>query len=106
MKIFECLIEKIDGCKINPENQFKTKVSEHILSDFLRSTISSFESIENQQDVYGDKDCMKKFCESLRDNVIKINNFEKKKMKLFTKQLQESYENAKICYIRKEKINV
>ena len=49
---------------------------------------------------------MKKFCESLRDNVIKINNFEKKKMKLFTKQLQESYENGKICYIRKEKINV
>ena len=47
MKIFECLIEKIDGFKINPENQFKTKVSEHILSDFLRSTISSFESIEN-----------------------------------------------------------
>ena len=28
----ESLIEKIDGCKNNPENPFKTKVSEHILS--------------------------------------------------------------------------
>ena len=26
----ECLIEKIDGCKRNPENSSTTKVSEHI----------------------------------------------------------------------------
>ena len=38
---------------------------------------------------------MKKFCEVLRDHTIKIINFKKKKM--------ESYENAKICYICKEK---
>ena len=28
----ECIIEKIDGCKNNPENSFTTKVSEHIPS--------------------------------------------------------------------------
>ena len=28
-----------------------------------------------------------------------IINFKKKKMKLLTKEQQESYENAKICYI-------
>ena len=38
---------------------------------------------------------MKKFCESLI--------FKKKKMKLLTKEHQESYENAEICYIFKEK---
>ena len=27
----ECSIEKIDGCKNNPEHSFITKVSEHIL---------------------------------------------------------------------------
>ena len=26
----ECIIEKIDGCKNNPENSSTTKVSEHI----------------------------------------------------------------------------
>ena len=30
----ECLIEKIDGCKNNPENSSTTKVSEHIPSGF------------------------------------------------------------------------
>ena len=35
---------------------------------------------------------------------MKIINFKKKKMKILTKEQQESYENAKICYICKEKI--
>ena len=47
----ECLIEKIDGCKSNPEKSSTTKVGEHIPSDFLRSTISSFKSIESKHDV-------------------------------------------------------
>ena len=34
---------------------------------------------------------------------MKIINFKKKKMKLLTKEQQESYENAKIYYICKEK---
>ena len=34
---------------------------------------------------------------------MKIINFKKKKIKLLTKEQQESYENAKICYIYKEK---
>ena len=33
---------------------------------------------------------------------MKIINFKKKKMKLLTKEQQESYKNAKICYICKE----
>ena len=34
---------------------------------------------------------------------MKIINSEKKKMKLLTKQEQKSYENAKICYVCKQK---
>ena len=63
----ECLIEKIDGCKNNPENSSTSKVGEHIPSGFSMSTISSFKSIENKHDVYKGKDCMKKFCESLKE---------------------------------------
>ena len=47
---------------------------------------------------------MKKFCESLREHVMKIINFKKKKMKLLTKEHQESYEKPQICYICKEKL--
>ena len=37
---------------------------------------------------------MRRFCESLREHAL---------LKLLTKELQESYENAKICHICKEK---
>ena len=59
----KCIIEKIDRCKNNPENSFTTKVSEHILSGFLMSTISSFKRIENKHGAYRGKVCMKKFWE-------------------------------------------
>ena len=52
---------------------------------------------------YRGKDCMKKFRKSLREHAMKIINFENK-MKLSTKEQQESYGNAKACYIWKEKI--
>ena len=75
----ECIIEKIDGCKNNPENSSTTKVSEHIPSRFSMSTIYSFRSKENKHDVYRGKDCMKNFCESLREHAMKIINFKIKK---------------------------
>ena len=71
----ECIIEKIDGCKNNPENSSKIKVSEHIPSGFLMSTISSFRSLENKHDVYRGKDCMKRFREFLREHANENNKF-------------------------------
>ena len=62
------------------------KVSGHIPSGVSMSTISSFKSIESKDDVYRGKDCMKKFCQSLREHAMKIINFKKKNMKLLTKQ--------------------
>ena len=96
----ECIVEKNDGCKDNPENSSTIKVSKHILSGISMSIISSYRSIANKHDVYRGKDCMKKFCDFLREHAMKIINF-KKKLKLLTKQQQESYENAKICHICK-----
>ena len=42
----EFVIEKIDGCKNNPQNSFTTKVSENIPSDFSMFTISSFKELK------------------------------------------------------------
>ena len=99
----KCIIKKIDGCKNNPENSSTAKVSKYIPSRFSMSTISSFRSIGNKHDVCRGKDCMKRFCEFLREHAMKIINFKKKKIKLLTKAQQESNEHAKICYICKGK---
>ena len=62
------MIEKIDECINNPENSCTAKVSQQS----IKSTISSFGSIINKDDLYRGKDC-KKFCESLREYARKIN---------------------------------
>ena len=92
----------MDGCENNPEIPSTTKVSGHIPLGFSMSTTSSFKDIENNHDVYSGKDCTKTFCEQAM-KVKKIIHFKMKRMKLFINEQQESYENAKICYIYKEK---
>ena len=54
------------------------------------SRISSFRNIQNKHDVYNGKDGMKMFFELLREHTMKVINFKKKKMKLLTKEHQES----------------
>ena len=73
-------MKKIDGFKNNHENSSTTKVIEHIPSDFSMSTISWLRSIENKPDVYRGKDCLKKFCEFLKEETMEIINFKKKKL--------------------------
>ena len=67
------------------------------------SAISSFKNTENTHDLFRGKDFLKKFCESLRVDEIKMIDLKKKK-KLFTKELQESYENATMCCICQENL--
>ena len=50
------------------------------------STISLFRSIENKHNVYRGKDCMKRFCEFLREQAMKTITFKKKTTKLLTKE--------------------
>ena len=92
-KIFECLIGKTYGFKTNPGNSFTTKAGEQTSSGFWMSTISSFKSIENDYHVCRCKDCMKKFCKSLRENTMKVNNFKKKNNKVINKWATENVEN-------------
>ena len=65
--------------KNSPDNLSTTKVSRHIPSGFSIATTSSFRGIENKHDLYRGKDCMKKFCESLREHAIDTIRFNKKK---------------------------
>ena len=79
MQVIESLFQRIDGCKNNSEKPSATNVAEHILCAYSMSTIQTFDDIENRHAAYRGEDCMKKFCESLREHAAKIINFEKKK---------------------------
>ena len=67
------------------------------------SAISSFKNTENTHDLFRGKDFLKKFCESLRVDEIKMIDLKKKK-KLLTKELHKSYENTTMCCICQENL--
>ena len=62
-------------------------------------TILAFDHIENKHTLYRGKDCMKKFCESLREHTKNIIDFEKKKMLPLTREELKSHQDAKFCHI-------
>ena len=95
----ECLLQKVNTCKNNPEKSYTEKKAKHKPSDYSLVTCSSFDKFENERNYYGGKYCMKIFRNDLRDQALKIINYEKKKEIILTNEEKESYENQKICYI-------
>ena len=96
----ESVIQKIDGCANNPENSSRTKIGEHIVCLYSMPTIWAFDHMVNKHTLYHEKDCMKKFCESFREHVKNINDFENFDL---TKQELKSRQDAKVCHIYKSK---
>ena len=67
------------------------------------SAIWGFDHIENKHILYCGKDCIKKFCTSLREHTKNIIDFEKKKMLPLTKEELKLYKIQKnVIFVEKE----
>ena len=97
----ECLVKKIDACENDPEKSSSTKTGEHIICRYSMSTIWGFDHIKNKHTLYRGNNCMKKFCNSLREHAQRIVVFEKKKMSLLTSKELKSHEDGKVCQVTK-----
>ena len=75
----ESLIKKLDESANNPEKFSTTNVDQHIPCRYSISTILTFDCTENKHTVHRGEDCVKKFCESLREDTKNMINFERKK---------------------------
>ena len=95
----ECLLEKVDTCSNNPEKSYTEKKAKHKPSGYSLVTCCSFDKSKTKHKYYRGKDCMEKFSRGLRDQAMKIINYEKKKEIILTNEEKESYENQKNCHI-------
>ena len=66
-------------------------------------TKSSYDKKENRLDYYRGKDCIEKLCKKLKEQAMKIINYEEKEMIPLTKEENNFYDEHEICYICKEK---
>ena len=101
----ECLLKKIDTCQNNPENSYTEKKAAHRPSGYSLVTCFLFDKSLNEQKYYRGEDCMKIFCKGLKDQTMKVINYEKKEMISLTNEEKESYENQEICHICKKEIS-
>ena len=68
----EYLLEKMSTCYNNPEKSSTTKINKHKPSGYLIFTHCSFHKSKSKLNYYRGEDCMKKFCEDLREHATKI----------------------------------
>ena len=101
----ECLLEKMSTCYNNPEESSTIKINKHTPLGYSIFTHCSFNKSKNKLNYYRGEDCMTKFCKDLREHATKIINYEKKDMIPLTKKEEENYNNQKVCYICKKKID-
>ena len=95
----ESWIRKIDGFAINPEKFSTMKIGENVSCEYSMSNIWGFDRIENKHALYRRKDCMKKVCDSLKEQAKNIYIFENRKMLPLTKEELKPYQGANVCYI-------
>ena len=95
----ESWIRKIDGFTINPEKSSTMKIGENVSCEYSMSNIWGFDRIENKHALYRRKDCMKKVCDSLKEQAKNIYIFENKKMLPLTKEELKPYQGPNVCYI-------
>ena len=76
----ECLLQKINTCQNNPEKSYTEKKAKHKLSGYSLVTCCSFDKSKNERKYYRGDHCMKRLCKDLKDQAMKIINYEKKEM--------------------------
>ena len=101
----ECLLEKVSICYNNLEESSTTEINKHTPSGYSLFTHCSFDKTKNKLDCYRGEDCMKKFCKDLREQAIKIVNYEKKDMIPLTKKEEKSHNKQEVRYICKKEFN-
>ena len=98
----ECLLKKIQFCKIQPKNSYTEKKVKHKPSGYAGCSICSFDDTKTRRYFYRRKDCTEKFCKDLKEIGTEIINFEEKEMiKLINKEIK-SYEKQKVCNLCKK----
>ena len=80
----ECFVEKIDTCQNNNDNSYTEKKAKNTPSGHSLVTCCSFDESKNKVSDHRGKDCIEMFTKKIREQAVKIINYEKKKEIMLT----------------------
>ena len=95
----ECILPKTSLSQNYPKKSSTEKRAKHEPSGYLWITCCSFNALKNEQGYYREKNL-----KDLKNQAMKIINYEKKEMTPLTNDENNSYEKQKVCYICKKDI--
>ena len=99
----ECLLKKEQSCQNNPENSYTYRKAKHKPSGYSLSLICSVDETKNRRKFYRRKDCIKRFCNDLKELATEIINYEEKEITLLKDKKITLYESQKVCHICKQR---
>ena len=92
-------------CQNDLNKSSTTRINKHMPSGYSIFTNCSFDESKNKISYYRGNDCMKKFCNDLREHSTRIINYEKKKMIALTPEEIIHHNKQKVCYICKKEFD-
>ena len=98
----ECILPKTSSCQNNPKESYTERKAKHEPSGYSWITCCSFGASKKERSYNREKDCMERFSKDLKNQAIKLINYEKKEMIPLTNDEKKSYEKQKVCYICKK----
>ena len=97
----ECLLKKEQSCQNNAKSFYTKRKAKHKPSGYSLSLNCSFDETTNRSKLYRRKDCIKKFCNDLKELVAEIISYKEKEMMPLTYIEITLYESQKVCHICK-----
>ena len=94
----ECLLKKEQSCQNNAKSFYTKRKAKHKLSGYSLSLNCSFDEINNRSKLYRRKDCIKKFCNALKELVTEIISYKEKEMIPLAYIEITLYESQKVCH--------
>ena len=82
----EYLLLKTNTCNNNRNKSYTAVKALHKPSGYSLLTSCPFDKLENKSTYYRGKDCMKRFCDDLKEHVTRITNYEMKPMDPLTEE--------------------
>ena len=101
----ESLLIKTQSCQNNPQESYTERKAIHEACGYSLNLVTSCDSNKNAHNYYREKDCVKKLCKDLKDQVMEIINYEKKKMIPLTDDEKQKYKKQKLCQIKATEVN-
>ena len=97
------MLKKEQSCQNNPKNCYAQRKAKHKPSGYSLSLNCSFDETKNRRKFYKRKNCIKKFCNDLKEIVREIISYKEKEMISLTDKEIKSYEEQKAFHICQER---